>query len=109
MNESTDITIKRKDGYQVGSDFFCTLAEAQIQSLVTLLDKVGRERIEEFLVQHSVQVVAILNPPAELRQRKTRSDKNTKRKKAAQLIPEQSNKLNACRVVPVLHQERNTA
>lgn len=73
--------IERVDGYKVGTGFFATIREAQVQALSHLLgfDVGAGEKVLNDLVDHSKEVVAVLTPPKELSQRATRKDKGTRR------------------------------
>ena len=87
-NESAEYPIKPAPGYQVGEVFVTTLIAAQIEALRNLIPSGGvekqplREEIISFIAENPDRIIAILAPPKELRQRVTRKDKGTKRKKA---------------------------
>jgi hypothetical protein len=96
-NGATEHPIKLSPGYTVGDAFLKTLAEAQAEAIKNLLPMPngveGLKTIDEFvraIVSNADAVVAILNPPKELRQRKPRSARGTKRKNAAALATQRA-------------------
>ena len=87
MNEDKSCPIKLAPGYQVGDVFKTTLAEAQFQALRNIFPKfqegihpdLAEKDITEFIVSHADEIIAILQPPKELRSRAPRRDKGQKR------------------------------
>lgn len=79
--------IEKTVGYKVGQEFFTTLIEAQIAELSAMLPHhvtgadpvLVRKDLVEFIAKHAPEVVEVLSPGKELRSRKPRSDKGTKK------------------------------